>query len=71
MNIIMKNKSTKHVEDVILVLFVLRIYPTVTEQDPMGSPHVLCLPLVCRKAVVSQASPELQKPGSTLVTERM
>ena len=42
---------------------------TVTEQDPMGPswtdplPQVLCLPLLCRKAVVSQASRESQKPG--------
>ena len=27
-------------------------------------PHVLCLPLVCRKAIVFRASHESQKPGS-------
>ena len=47
------------------------IIPIITEQDTMGPsqdrlPHVLCLPLVCRKALVSQASSESQKAGSRI-----
>lgn len=52
---------------------VLLTYTGVTEQDLKGpswdrpSPHVLCLPLVCRKVAVSQNSPWVhKKPGSKI-----
>lgn len=47
----------------------------VASQDSMGSSqdrsptqplHVLCLHLICRKAIVSQASCESQMPGSLI-----
>ena len=33
---------------------------------PRRDPHMLCMPLVCRKAAVSQASAESQNPGSRI-----
>lgn len=42
---------------------------TVIEQDPKEPSHPcygLCLPIVCRKSVVSWASRKSQKPGSRI-----
>ena len=53
-------------------LIVTKIIPVITTWIPLGpswnrTPScVLCLPLVCTKALVSQASPESQKPGSRI-----